>query len=369
MGTAARVRTCQWVAATVCAALLAACSRALPPTPTTAVPLTETRGPNGESPTASTTLTLTDGEVAHIRAGHFTVAFLWHTSSDFTVAAQAGAQDELMRLNVEVIATADAAFDPAKQRNDVETVLAKKPNAMIALPLDPTMSAEAFRPAQRAAAKLVFLSNVPAGYKQGTDYVSIVTDDLFQMGKQAADVLADSIGGKGRVGWIYHDAANYVTNQRDKAFKTTIQKDYPNIQIAAEQGIAEPAQAEAAATAMFTQTPDLDGVYVTFAEPAEHVLAALRTIGNTRTKLVTLDLSEPLALDMVLGGNVVGIVADQAYELGRTMADAVGYGLLGKQAPAFVVVPAFTVTRNNISQGWQQSLHRDPPASVVSAGQ
>lgn len=108
-------------------------------------------------------------------------------------------------------------------------------------------------------------------------------------------------------------------------------------------------------------------MYVTFAEPAEHVLAVLRSVGNTRTKLVTLDLSEPLALDMALGGNVVGIVADQAYELGRTMADAVGYGLLGKQASAFVVVPAFTVTRNNISQGWQQSLHRDPPASVVSA--
>lgn len=117
------------------------------------------------------------------------------------------------------------------------------------------MSAEAFRPAQQAASKLVFLSNVPAGYKHPTDYVSTVTDDLFQMGKQAADVLAASIGGRGRVGWIYHEAANYVTNQRDNAFKTTIQKDYPNIQIAAEQGIADPAHAESAATAMLTQTP------------------------------------------------------------------------------------------------------------------
>ena len=33
---------------------------------------------------------------------------------------------------------------------------------------------------------------------------------------------------------------------------------------------------------------------------------------------------------MVKGGNVAAIVADKAYELGRAMADAAGYGLIGK---------------------------------------
>jgi hypothetical protein len=42
------------------------------------------------------------------------------------------------------------------------------------------------------------------------------------------------------------------------------------------------------------------------------VLAALRAAGNTHTRIVTLDLSEPIALDMVQGGNVAAIVADQA---------------------------------------------------------
>ena len=38
------------------------------------------------------------------------------------------------------------------------------------------------------------------------------------------------------------------------------------------------------------------------------MLAALRNNGNNRTKMVTLDLSEPLALDMVKGGNVAAPV-------------------------------------------------------------
>ena len=116
-------------------------------------------------------------------------------------------------------------------------------------------SAEAFRQAVTDGIKLVFLSNLPNGYKHGTDYAAIVTDDLFQMGKQAADALAKAIGGKGKVGYIFHDANYYVTNQRDQAFKTTIEKDYPDIKIVAEQGISDPARAEELASAMLLQNP------------------------------------------------------------------------------------------------------------------
>src|SRR5690606_11807559 len=136
---------------------------------------------------------------------------------------------------------------------------------ILSLPLDPVASAAAFKKASEAGVKLVFLSNLPADYKHPGDYAAIVTDDLFQMGKQAADVLAASMGGTGKVGWIYHDAAYYVTNQRDNAFKATIQSDYPEMQIAAEAGISDPARAEEIANAMLLQNPDLGGIYVTWA--------------------------------------------------------------------------------------------------------
>src|SRR5439155_1933010 len=137
--------------------------------------------------------------------------------------------------------------------------------------------------------------------------------------------LAAVIGKKGKVACIYHDAQYYVTNQRDNAFKTTIKKDYPEIKIVAQQGIADPARAGEIANALLLKNPDLDGIYVTWAEPAEGVLAALRAAGNTHTQIVTLDLSEPIARDMVQGGNVTAIVADQAYEPGRAMSTVAGY--------------------------------------------
>jgi ribose transport system substrate-binding protein len=327
----------------------------------------ETVGPGGEKATPSSEVTLSDAEAAKLKEGKYTAALLWHTSSDFVNAVTAGAKDEFARLGIEVVAQTDAGFDAAKQKSDVETILAKKPNAILALPLDPVTSAEAFKPAVAAGVKIVLLSNKPKDFVQGKDYVTIVTDDLFQMGKHAADALAASIGKKGKVAWIYHDASYYVTNQRDNAFKATIESDYPDIKIVASQGISDPARAEDIAQALLLQHPDLDGIYVTWSEPAEGVLSALRAAGNTRTKVVTLDLSEPVGLDMVKGGNIAAIAADKAYELGRTMADAAGYGLLGKQAPAFVVAPVLTVTKDNVAQGWQDSLHRDAPKSVLDA--
>ncbi|MDH6231692.1 ribose transport system substrate-binding protein [Mesorhizobium soli] len=327
----------------------------------------QTVGPSGETATPSADVSLSDADIGALRGKGYKAALLWHTSSDFTNAVSAGAKDEFARAGVEIAVTTDAGFDAARQRSDIETALAAKPNVILALPLDPATSAEAFRQAVKDGTKLVFLSNLPSGYKHGADYAAIVTDDLFQMGKQAADALAKAIGGKGKVGYIFHDATYYVTNQRDQAFKSTIEKDYPDIKIVAEQGISDPARAEELASAMLLQNPDLDGVYVTWAEPADGVLTALRASGNAKTKVVTLDLAEPVALDMVKGGNVTALVADKAYELGRAMAAAGLKSLLDQQTPAFIVAPALTVTKENVADGWKESLNRDAPQSVLDA--
>jgi len=124
--------------------------------------------------------------------------------------------------------------------------------------------AEAFRPAVAAGVKIVLLSNKPKDFVQGKDYVTIVTDDLFQMGKHAADALAAALGKKGKIAFIYHDAQYYVTNQRDNAFKAMIEPDYPDISIVAKQGLADPARAQDIAQVLLLKNSDLDGIYVTW---------------------------------------------------------------------------------------------------------
>lgn len=327
----------------------------------------QTKGPNGESPVPAKSVTLTTDEEQKVKDGKFTAALVWHEMSEYTNAVNAGANDEFKRLGIEVVAQTDAGFDAARQKADVETVLAKKPSIILSLPVDPASAAPVYDPARAAGVKLAFVDNSPAGYVHGKDYVTIVSDDLFQMGNKAGVAMAEALGKKGKVGYIFHDADFYVTNQRDQAFKATIEQDYPDMKIVAEAGMADPARAEEIAQGLVTQHPDLDGIYVTWAEPALSVMSALRAAGNNHTKIVTLDLNEPAALDMVKGGAVAALVADEAYNIGVTAARAAAGAMIDKSAPPFLVVDSLAVTKDTVKDGWKQSLNKDVPASIAEA--
>lgn len=326
-----------------------------------------TVGPHGEKPTPAASVTLSADEVQKIKEGNYTAALVWHEMSEYTNAVNRGAEAEFAALGITIVAETNASFDSARQQSDVETVLAKKPTIIVSLPVDPTTAAAVYDPARKAGVKLAFIDNSPAGYEHGKDYVTIVSDDLFQMGSKAADAIAASLGKKGKLGYIYHDADFYVTNQRDRAFKTTIETKYPDMKIVAEAGMADPARSEEIAQGLLIKHPDLDGIYVTWAEPALNVLAALKAAGNTSTRIVALDLNEPAALDMVKGGSFTALVADEAYNIGRTAARAAAGSLIGKKAEPFLVVDSLAVTKENVLAGWKTSLNKDAPESIVEA--
>ena len=41
-----------------------------------------------------------------------------------------------------------------------------------------------------------------------------------------------------------------------------------------------------------------------------------------------------------------------------------GYGLLGKEAPAFVALPALPVTKENLLEAWQTVYRAEAPTNV-----
>jgi ribose transport system substrate-binding protein len=327
----------------------------------------QTKGPKGEAGVPTDQITLTPEEVAKVKEGKYKAAILWHTSGDFVNAVGRGIKDKFAELGITIVSETDAEFDAAKQASQVETVMALDPDIIITLVVDPVSGAQAFKPVVDAGKKLVLISNVPQGYEHGKDYVGVVSDDFFGMGTAAADLMNKAIGGAGKIGYIFHDASYYVTNQRDQAFKTVVGQCFKDIQIVAEQGLADPAKGEDIAAAMLTQHPDLKGIYAPWDQPAEGVVAAIRGSGKTDVKVVTLDLGANNDLDMAQGGNVFGKAVDLPYIVGTTVAIEGAYGMLDKQAPAFAMVPALQVTKDNLKEGYQESFHIDPPADILKA--
>jgi ribose transport system substrate-binding protein len=326
-----------------------------------------TVGPNGEPATPAATLELSDAEVEQIRSGGYTAAFAWHELYDWSSAVARGAKDEFARLGIEVVAETAASFDAARQQADVETIMALDPSILITLPIDPALGASTYGAARDAGTQIVFVDNAAEGFTHGSDYVTTVSADLVSIGENTAQAMADAIGGEGNIGYIFHDANFHVTNLRDQAFKWMIENRHHGIEIVAEAGMADPARIEEIAQAMLIQNPDLDGIYVPWAEPAVGVLSVLRQQGLNDVKLVTIDLNEPAALDMVAGGNIAALIADEAYNIGVYAARAGAAGVLGREVDPFLVVDALIVDADTVAEGWSQSLGAEPPQSVTDA--
>lgn len=326
-------------------------------------------GPNGEASSPTTDVPdLTAEQVDQVKAAGYKWAYLPSGTSTWFGAVESGAKAEAERLGLELTVTADSNFDSAKQASDVETAMATDPDIILTLPVDPTSAAEAFRPAVDAGIKLVFNDNGINGYEAGKDYVAIVTGDHFGMGDAAADLMNQAVGSAGgEIGFIFHDADFYVTNNRDCRFKAAIAQKYPNIKIVSEQGFTEEGQTEQITSAMLTQHPNIKAVYVAWSSAGGGTIAALRAAGKTDVKVVTHDLDASNDLDMAQGGNLFGSAADKPYEIGQIQIRAAVLSLLGQEVPGFLTVPVVTETRETIQQAWKDSLNADPPTEILNA--
>jgi ribose transport system substrate-binding protein len=330
-------------------------------------------GPHGEEPTPGKEVQLTDKELEQIKGMNATAAIVMHYGGNDWARAQIdGLRSQFEKMGIEVIATTDANFDPGKQVSDLETVLARKPDIIVSIPTDPVATADAYKAAAEQGVKLVFMDNVPDGLQQGEDYVSVVSADNYGNGVVSAHLMASELGGEGKVGAIYHNADFFVTQQRYEAFKKTIQSDYEDIEIVEEQGIGGPdfaGQAEEAASAMLTEYADLNGIWAVWDVPAEGVVAAARTAGRNDLVVTTIDLGQPVAIEIASGGIVKGLGAQVPFDQGVTEAKLAGYGLLDKKAPPYVALPALPVTGDNVLDAWKTVYHQDPPEKLREAAQ
>jgi ribose transport system substrate-binding protein len=325
-------------------------------------------GPNGEDPSPAADIKLSDDELAKIKGMHAKAAIVLHYGgNDWSRAQVQGLKAQFADMGIDVIAVTDAGFKAEKQVADLETVMAQKPDIIVSIPTDPEATAAEYKAVASKGVKLVFMDNTAPGLKAGKDYVSVVSADNYGNGVASALLMAQALGGKGEIGLVYHAADFFVTKQRYEAFKKTITDNYPNIKIVAEQGIGGPdfsGDAEKVASAMLTSHPTLKGIWAVWDVPAEGVISAGRTAGRDDLVITTCDLGENVAIDMASDGFVKGLGAQRPYDQGVTEAKLAGYGLLGKQAPPFVAVPALPVTKANLLEAWQIVYHAPPTDKI-----
>lgn len=326
------------------------------------------KGPNGETPSPASVADLTPDEIEKVKALNATAAIVMHYGgNDWATAQTNGLKSEFEKLGIKVIATTDANFKPDKQVSDLETVMTQDPDIIVSIPTDPVATASAYKKVAAAGTKIVFMDNIPQGLTAGKDYVSVVSADNYGNGVVSAHLMAKALGGKGKIGLVFHQADFFVTKQRYQGFKETITKEYPDIEIVEEKGIAGPdfaGDAQAAANAMLSKYPDLAGIWAVWDVPAEGVMAAARAAGRPDLKIATEDLGKNVAIALAKDELVIGLGAQVPFDQGVTEARLAAGALIGKQAPAYVALSALPVDHSNVLEAWKQVYHEDAPKDI-----
>lgn len=324
-------------------------------------------GPNGETATPATSLSLTDEEIQKIRDGGYKAGISFHYGgNDWSAAQLQGLTAAFNALGIEIVATTDADFSAEQQVADIETIMAKNPDILVSIPTDATATADAYQRAADAGAKIVFMDNIPAGFTAGENYISCVSADNYGNGIIAADLIGEALNGEGKIGVVFYDVDFFVTNQRLEAFEATMAEKYPNIEIVAKMGFQDEGACDVVADAMLTQHPEVQAIFAHWDIPCEGVLSSLRAAGRSDILLSTIDLGNNVAIE-IAEGNILGLGAQLPYDQGVAEAMLAAYALLGKETPDYVAVPAKRVDQTNVLQAYTDVYHVDPPQALVDA--
>jgi ribose transport system substrate-binding protein len=330
------------------------------------------KGPHGETAAAASQLTLTPAEIEKVKSLHKTVAIAWHVfGSTYSTAQVAALRDTFKKLGIKVLAITDGQFQVDKQTNDIQTILARKPDFMVSLPVDAPSEQQIYQQVADAGVKIVFALNAPPNMLAGRDYLTVVGSDDYGTGVVSACQLAGAINGHGKVGLIFHAAHYYATQERLDAAHGML-KQFPGIEVVAEKGDAGPdfsGQAAAATNSMLSQHSDLNGIWAVWDTHAEGVIATARERGKDGRNfaVTTIDLGNIVAQSLAQDGIVKGVGASQPYNQGVTEAMAIGYSLLGKKLGPYYAWNALPVDHANVISQWEKVYHAPAPAEMIAA--
>ena len=127
--------------------------------------------------------------------------------------------DELEGVTLEL---AEGVTDSAAQADQIETLIASKPDGLVVLPNE----GDALTPvALKAMAAGIPVVNVDREFAEAGAYRTLITGDNYGIGYEASEYFATELKCEGNVVEIQGIAGISVTEQRSQGFKDAIQRE------------------------------------------------------------------------------------------------------------------------------------------------
>lgn len=326
-------------------------------------------GQRGEKGVLASTLKITPEQVAKIKAGKFTVAIsMGWLGDDWASEQLIGLKETFAKLGIKVVAETNADWDDARQISDLEAISVLKPSLLISIPLNSQTTASAYKKIRAAGTKIVFIDQAVDGMNPGKDYASIISSDNLALGMYVADLLAESVGGKGDVGALFFANDFYVTNLRYEGFVARLAAKYPQINLVAVAGHDNPNKGQEVSQALLARYPNMKGIYGSWSVPAMGAVVAANVAGKAPAnfKIVCENFDQIVAGNVAKNGFIAGISSQRPYDQGVAEATVGGLTLIDVATPSYVVVPPLAVKRANLPASYKTIYRTELPTLMAA---
>jgi D-allose transport system substrate-binding protein len=275
-------------------------------------------------------------------------------SNPFWGAMEKGVDEGAKTADVEIFLDAvesDQAAEP--QLNACNTMLQKKPAAMITAAINSTILLPCLKQANDMKIPVVDLDNNldPAITKKaGVDVAFHIGSDNEAAGAKGADYLVSVLGkdAKGPVLVIEGLSGNITGEKRARGFAAELKKTAPGLDIVASlPGDWDSLKAANITNDTLQRSPDLVAIFCANDDMALGAVEAARATGKDKIIVIGVD-GNTNAVKSILAGRLNASVAQLPYLVGMQAVEDVKKQLAGEKVPEMTYVPTLVLTKDVI---------------------
>jgi ribose transport system substrate-binding protein len=265
---------------------------------------------------------------------------------EFYLTMNCGAQAEAKAKGVTLDFQGPDQFDASQQTPVVNSVAAKKPDAVLIAPTD---TKAMFAPIKQMADNGSKVVLVDTTLEQPDLAVSQIASDNEGGGKQAAQTLRRLIGGKGKVFVVNVKPGISTTDARGKGFQEGA-KAAGLTYVGQQFDDDDPAKAAAIVKSILAKNPDLKGIFATNLFSAEGAATGIREAGKqNQVKIVGFDAG-PKQVEDLKSGVVQALIAQKPADIGAQGVQQAYAALTGKATKKQIGTGFVSLTKDNLAE-------------------
>ncbi|WP_287884694.1 MULTISPECIES: substrate-binding domain-containing protein [Paracoccus] len=272
-----------------------------------------------------TTVALSAGGAAHadgIGASLLTQQHPFYIELADAMKAEAEAKGVPLEISI-------ANQDLNKQLADVEDFIVKGVDVIVISPVDSQGVMAAIAKADAAGIKVITV-DVPAANAKVTSHIGT---DNYAGGVKAGELMAEVLGGKGKVAIIDYPTVQSVV-ARVEGFRKALEA-HPEIEIVAQQTGITRAEALAVAQNMLQANPDIAGIFGFGDDAALAAAVAVKSAGlEGQVKVIGFDGMEEARNAVDANPVMVGVIQQFPDQMGKTAVDTAAAVIEGQDVPA-----------------------------------